>query len=84
MPRSHPIQSSAPEDKSRVSQTPESISRAAPKRLFPKDSPDSSSAAETKRASAGQDDIFEVPESVVSDMEEERSPSHLRKVGLLC
>lgn len=72
------------EGKSRVSQTPESISRAAPKRLFPKDDPGSSSAAETKRASASQDGICEVPESVVSDMEEGPSPSHLRKVGESC
>ncbi|XP_052611266.1 cell cycle checkpoint control protein RAD9B isoform X3 [Peromyscus californicus insignis] len=72
-------QSSAQGCKSQASQAPESISRAAPKRLFPKEPPDSSSATETKRASASQDDISEVPESVVSDMEEGPSPSHLRK-----
>ncbi|XP_031193626.1 cell cycle checkpoint control protein RAD9B isoform X2 [Mastomys coucha] len=81
--RSDPTQSHVQEGKSRVSQTPESISRAAPKRLFPKDDPDSSSAAETKRASASQDGICEVPESVVSDMEEGPSPSHLRKFSCM-
>ncbi|XP_021078320.1 cell cycle checkpoint control protein RAD9B isoform X2 [Mus pahari] len=79
--RSDPTQSHAPESKSGVTQTPESISRAAPRRLFPKDPLDNSSAAETKRAS--QDDICEVPESVVSDKEEEPSPSHLRKFSFM-
>ncbi|XP_063127632.1 cell cycle checkpoint control protein RAD9B isoform X3 [Rattus norvegicus] len=81
--KSDPTLSGAQEGKSRVSQTPESISRAAPKRLFPKDPPDSSSAAETRRASASQDDISEVPESVVSDMEEGQSPSPLRKFSCM-
>ncbi|XP_052024273.1 cell cycle checkpoint control protein RAD9B [Apodemus sylvaticus] len=77
--RSDPTQAHAQEGKSQVSQNPESISRTAPKRLFPKGPPDSSSAAETKRASTSQDGICEVPESVVSGMEEGPSPSHLRK-----
>ncbi|GAB1290138.1 Cell cycle checkpoint control protein RAD9B [Apodemus speciosus] len=76
---SDPTQSHAQEGKSQVS-----ISRAAPKRLFPKDPPDSSSAAETKRARASQGDICEVPESVVGDMEEGPSPSHLRKRVSVC
>ncbi|KAK7799957.1 hypothetical protein U0070_008029 [Myodes glareolus] len=74
-----PTQSNAQVGKSRASQTPESISRAAPKRLFPKEPLDSSSATETKRASTNQDNISQVPESVVSDMEEGPGLSHLRK-----
>ncbi|XP_040587000.1 cell cycle checkpoint control protein RAD9B [Mesocricetus auratus] len=81
--RTDPTHSSAQVGKSRASQAPESISRAAPKRLFPKDSPDSSCARETKRASTNQDDISEVPESVVSDMEEGPGPSHLRKFSCM-
>ncbi|XP_028621861.1 cell cycle checkpoint control protein RAD9B isoform X1 [Grammomys surdaster] len=81
--RSDPTQADAQEGKSHVSQNPESISRAAPKRLFPKDPPESSCAAETKRASTSQDDISQVPESVVSDTEEGLSPSHLRKFSCM-
>ncbi|KAL6042315.1 hypothetical protein STEG23_012801 [Scotinomys teguina] len=81
--RPDPTQSNAQVCKSQASQTPESISRAAPKRLFPKEFPDSSSATETKRASTNQDDISEVPESIVSDMEEEPSSSHLRKFSCM-
>lgn len=79
--RSDPTQSNAQVGKSQAS--PESISRAAPKRLFPKDPLDSSSATETKRASTNQDNISEVPESVVSDMEEGPGPSHLRKFSCM-
>lgn len=61
--------SSAKASKSRTSQAPESISRTAPKRLFPKDPPESISTAETKKASANRDNINEVPETVVSDTE---------------
>nr|XP_048303331.1 cell cycle checkpoint control protein RAD9B isoform X2 [Myodes glareolus] len=78
-----PTQSNAQVGKSRASQTPESISRAAPKRLFPKEPLDSSSATETKRASTNQDNISQVPESVVSDMEEGPGLSHLRKFSCM-
>ncbi|XP_059105558.1 cell cycle checkpoint control protein RAD9B isoform X3 [Peromyscus eremicus] len=81
--RPDPTQSNAQGCRSQASEAPESISRAAPKRLFPKEPPDSSSATETKRASASQDNISEVPESVVSDMEEGPSPSHLRKFSCM-
>ncbi|XP_051017513.1 cell cycle checkpoint control protein RAD9B [Acomys russatus] len=81
--RSDSTQSDAQVGKSQASQAPESISRAAPKRLFPKDPPDSNSAAETKRACISQDDISEVPETIVSDMEEGPGPSPLRKFSCL-
>uniref|UniRef100_A0A8C2N044 Cell cycle checkpoint control protein n=2 Tax=Cricetulus griseus TaxID=10029 RepID=A0A8C2N044_CRIGR len=81
--RTEPTQSSAQVGQSQASQAPESISRAAPKRLFPKDPLDSSCATETKRASTNQDDISEVPESVVSDMEEGPGPSQLRKFSCM-
>ncbi|CAO2629529.1 Cell cycle checkpoint control protein RAD9B, partial [Lemmus lemmus] len=80
--RSDSTQSNAQVSKSQASQAPESISRAAPKRLFPKEPVDSSSATETKRASTNQD-ISEVPESVVSNMEEGPGPSHLRKFSCM-
>ncbi|XP_050014855.1 cell cycle checkpoint control protein RAD9B isoform X1 [Alexandromys fortis] len=81
--RSDPTQSNAQVGKSQASQTPESISRAAPKRLFPKEPLDSSSATETKRVSTNQDNISEVPESVVSDMEEGPGLSCLRKFSCM-
>ncbi|KAH0502298.1 Cell cycle checkpoint control protein RAD9B, partial [Microtus ochrogaster] len=81
--RLDPTQSNAQVGKSQASQTPESISRAAPKRLFPKEPLDSRSATETKRASTNQDNISEVLESVVSDMEEGPGPSHLRKFSCM-
>ncbi|EGW07447.1 Cell cycle checkpoint control protein RAD9B-like [Cricetulus griseus] len=81
--KTEPTQSSAQVGQSQASQAPESISRAAPKRLFPKDPLDSSCATETKRASTNQDDISEVPESVVSDMEEGPGPSQLRKFSCM-
>nr|XP_021487070.1 cell cycle checkpoint control protein RAD9B [Meriones unguiculatus] len=81
--RSDSIQSDAQVSKSRACQAPESISRAAPKRLFPKELLDSSSAAEIKRASTNQDDISIVPETIVSDMEKEPEPSHLRKFSCM-
>ncbi|KAL1768798.1 cell cycle checkpoint control protein RAD9B isoform X3 [Sigmodon hispidus] len=81
--RLDPTQSNALVAKSQASQSPESISRAAPKRLFPKESPDSSTATETKRVSIHEDNISEVPESIVSDMEEGPGPSHLRKFSCM-
>nr|XP_006970902.2 cell cycle checkpoint control protein RAD9B isoform X1 [Peromyscus maniculatus bairdii] len=81
--RPDPTRSNVQGCKSQASLAPESISRAAPKRLFPKEPPDSSSATETERASANQDDISEVPESIVSDVEEGPSPSHLTKFSCM-
>ncbi|XP_017655207.1 cell cycle checkpoint control protein RAD9B isoform X1 [Nannospalax galili] len=71
--------SSAKASKSRNSQAPESISRTAAKRLFPKDPSKSSSTVETKRASVNGDDISEVPETVVSDTEAGPGSSHPTK-----
>uniref|UniRef100_A0A8C5K918 RAD9 checkpoint clamp component B n=1 Tax=Jaculus jaculus TaxID=51337 RepID=A0A8C5K918_JACJA len=60
--RSDPTGSSAKAGEGRASQVPESISRTARKRLFPKD-------YVTKRASANRDNICEVPGSIVSTEE---------------
>ncbi|XP_047416314.1 cell cycle checkpoint control protein RAD9B isoform X2 [Sciurus carolinensis] len=86
--RSDLIQSNTKADKSGTSQAPECISRkTAPKRLYSRESPTNNPAGETcgnpqtKRANGGN--IFEVPESSLSDTDEGPGSPYLRKFSCM-
>ncbi|XP_040145416.1 cell cycle checkpoint control protein RAD9B [Ictidomys tridecemlineatus] len=86
--RSDMIRSNSKADKSGTSQTPEYISRkSAPKRLYPREAATKNSAGENcgspQRKKASGDNIFEVPESIVSDTEEGPGSPYLRKFSCM-